>query len=151
VESLVSGYKAVRIDVTEVLRSFPSTYQLLPTYASLFDGQNDYHVADCLAWPEVGGVLNSDMVADAANFHREIKDAVVANNAAAGADRYVMVPVVGVRQPTNQRAVLRGGKLVVEKDQRPAKIGIEYDGGDGTVPFASAIPFEHSKSFRGFM
>lgn len=55
-----------------------------------------------------------------------------------------------MRQPTNQRAVLRGGKLVAEKKRRPAKVAAEYDGGDGTVPFASAIPFEQSNSFRGF-
>jgi pimeloyl-ACP methyl ester carboxylesterase len=150
-DSLVNGYKTVRLDMTDALRSFPSVYQLLPVYECLFDGIADRYVADCLALPELGGGLNPDLVANAGEFHRKIREAVRRNDAIAGPDRYLTVPVVGVRQPTNQRAILRGGKLVVVKDQRPAKVAAEYDGGDGTVPLAAAIPHEHSDVFRGVM
>jgi len=145
---LSNGYKAVSVDVTDILRSFPAMYQLLPAYEAIHDGENDRYIVDCLDRPELAGV-NREFAKDAMSFHREIGEAVARNGA--NPDRYLTAPIVGIRQPTNQLAQFANGRLVVDKVNRPKKVPSGYDGGDGTVPYTSAIPLEQSKvaDFRG--
>src|SRR5262249_27293964 len=51
-------------------------------------------------------------------------------------DGYRIWPIVGIEQPTSQTARITGNLAAMVRD----------DGGDGTVPRASAIPIELSKN-----
>ena len=55
-----------------------------------------------------------------------------------------MIPVVGVGQPTAMSAALLDGRITPSRE-RPKALVEAYDGGDGTVPAASAIPIELSE------
>lgn len=133
---LAHGFRKLHLDLTEVLRSCPSVYQLLPIYPCVADGST---------WRRVGDVridgLDPRRAADALAFHREIEAAVTAREAAGrGA---LTVPVVGTRQPTSQYAALSGSGVTMHRD-RPAWLDANLDGGDGTVPRVSAVPIELS-------
>lgn len=125
------------VDLSAMLRSFTSVYQLLPIYPCYrADGQGALQrVAETAGIPN----MDQDRAKTALAFHREIEDAVEAhvNEDAYLDDRYAIHPVVGTFQPTSQSA-------------RPAGDGVEilreYEGedqdGDGTVPLVSATPIE---------
>jgi pimeloyl-ACP methyl ester carboxylesterase len=148
---LANGYKQFLLDLTAAMRSFPSVYQLLPAYQAVFDGKGDCYVGDCLRLDAaLAPGIDRVLVDDARSFHDEINTAVAANNRDHGIARYLTIPVVGTRQPTNQLAVLTNQRMGMEREKRPAKIAAEFDGGDGTVPMASAIPIEQSENFSGW-
>jgi pimeloyl-ACP methyl ester carboxylesterase len=142
---LANGYKRLFVDLTDVMRSFPSVYQLLPIYKALRVGEDYVRVAEA---KDVPGVQMA-RVEDALAFHREVeakvnehrKDPNYRDNG------YVIVPVVGTRQPTMQSAVLAGGRITVSAEL-PSWIDPLLADGDGTVPRASAIPIELSEAYR---
>lgn len=127
------------LDLSPLLRSCTSVYQLLPIYP-------------CVV-PEAGGLLR---VAEAAQtgvlthvdparaaaahaFHQEIRDAQAAN---AKTDPYrdhgpTVLPVVGIEQPTAQSARVAGGQVTLENSHDGEDLG-----GDGTVPRVSGTPIE---------
>ena len=147
VNYLANGYKNVLLDLTEVMRSFPSVYELLPIYPMVKTGASKYaRVA------EIDGIPNVSQVraADALKFHREIESKVEAhlNDAEYMSSRYIMLPVSGIAQPTLQSAELSGVKLVVSA-ARPGWIEEELEGGDGTVLRVSATPIELSSALSG--
>ena len=123
------------VDLGSLVRSFTSVYQLLPVYPCVLDG----NVAKRPV--ELVGVrnLDSNMVRQAAEFHRDLDVAVVANRRSEGflSAQYALRPVVGVDQTTTQVARLNGKELTFESDdpQGPSD-------GDGTVPRPSATPLE---------
>jgi len=142
---LANGYKKLFLDLTEAMRSFPSVHQLLPIYKAVRVGADDRRVAEIDDLPGVNAVLAKDALA----FHREIecKIAEHGRDPDYSAHRYVIIPIVGTRQPTLQSAVLSGGRVAV-RTAVPAWIDPILADGDGTVPRASAIPIELSNAYR---
>jgi pimeloyl-ACP methyl ester carboxylesterase len=140
---LANGYKKLFVDLTDAMRSFPSAHQLLPIYPSLRVDEAYVRVAD----HAVGGV-DADLARDGLAFHREIEAAVNAHldEDAYRHRRYALLPIVGVRQATNQSATLADGRLRLTK-VTPSGIDSRLAGGDGTVPRVSATPIELSNAY----
>ncbi len=125
------------VDLTDLVRSFPSIHQLLPIYRCVDagDGRASYltEVAD-----RVPG-LDAEAVRAARAFHQEIEDAVAVNRQLGEyLERgYRLQSVVGIEQPTKQSAVLGPNGLRMLETH----LGTDH-GGDGTVPRVSASPME---------
>lgn len=144
VNFLANGYKRLFLDLTEVMRSFPSVYQLMPIYKMLKVGGEYQRIA------ETEGIPNLDLAkaADALAFHREIEAAVRKNQEDSNYwNSYKTIPIVGVEQPTLQSAQLSGGELTVSREL-PDGIDSVAKNGDGTVPYVSAIPIELSRAYQ---
>ena len=129
------------LDLTKLVRSLPSVYQLLPIYESVGKKADSLERLDEIQ--EVGD-LDMDRARAGVAFHREIERKVEDNmkNAEYADSGYKLVPVVGTYQPTYLSAIL-------------TKDGVEpihtYKGktllaGDGTVPRLSATPIEQSNA-----
>lgn len=130
-----TDFAGMRIaDLSALVRSFSSVYQLLPRYPCVDLGDK------ILRRPgEIGGIPNVDAArAKAAlEFHHEI-DRAVQRNAALPEylnSGYFMRPIVGMYQRTKQAARLEGSKLAMRFE-----LNGRDEGGDGTVPAPSAIP-----------
>jgi pimeloyl-ACP methyl ester carboxylesterase len=126
------------IDLSALLRSFTSVYQLLPIYRCVDVGGAELaRIAETEGIPEV----DSTRAKDALSFHRAIGDAVDAHReeSAYRDGGYQIHPVVGTYQRTMQSARLTddGVALLAEYE------GVDQDG-DGTVPRVSATPIELS-------
>jgi hypothetical protein len=124
------------LDLSRLLRSFPSVYQLLPIYPCLDPGDGQLlRVSEAAGLPHV----DAERARAADGFHREIERAVAAHldDDAYRRDRYTIHPIVGTFQATllSARRSRDGVELL---DTFP---GFEPDG-DGTVPRVSATPIE---------
>jgi pimeloyl-ACP methyl ester carboxylesterase len=120
-------------DLSALLRSLTSVYQLLPIYPCLDQGDGKL-----VRLGESAGVRHLDIERARRaehDFHRAIEQAVAAR---AVKDPYTVHPVVGLTQPTKQSVRLEssGGLEVLETYEG------EDLGGDGTVPRVSATPLE---------
>lgn len=136
VEFIANGFKKgkgpLTLDLSNMLRSLTSVYQLLPIYPCFDPGDGQLaRAAETDAIPN----LDHARAADALRFHRSI-EAGVESHADEGAT-YGTFPIVGITQPTLQSAVLAGERVRVLR----TILGRD-DGGDGTVPRASATPLE---------
>ena len=148
VNFLANGYKKLFLDLTEVMRSLTSIYQLLPIY-KVVNINGEYHRI-----AEAGGLPNIDpfKAQDALAFHREIEAAVERH---LQDERYLTsfttVPISGVHQPTLQSATLVNGTLTAS-EALPAVLQGRADlgDGDGTVPKVSSIPLERSRHLDNF-
>jgi pimeloyl-ACP methyl ester carboxylesterase len=140
-EFLCNGYKKLFLDVSELVRSFPSVYQLLPRYPMVVQGNADPQYID-----DVEGLPNidRDRARSARAFHSEIDNAVALRHAE---PTYLIQPVVGMKQPTLQSAQFAGGVCTVVRGTPPGWPA-EWSDGDGTVPRVSAVPIELSNEFR---
>jgi len=144
IDSLVHGMKKgigpLSIDLTPLLRSFTSVYQLLPVYPCVDAGAGLVRASET----DLPGIDRSRAAA-ALGFHREIEAAVTANQAAEDYVRsgYQVHPVVGLFQPTRQSVRVRRGSV----ESLTTYDGGD-DGGDGTVPRVSATPIELSDDPR---
>jgi hypothetical protein len=129
------------VNLSDLVRSFTSVYQLLPTYPCYSADGGDYmRVGESRGIPHVA----PERAADALAFHREIEQGVERNLEDESYRRgYRIQPVVGFRQPTSQSARLAGDGLAVAGTH-----GGEDHGGDGTVPRVSATPLELSDAGR---
>ena len=133
------GIGPLGLDLSPVLRSLTSVYQLLPIYPCVGSaGGTLQRVADAAAAGLLAHV-NAQRAAAARAFHQEIRDAQAAN---AQIDAYAsagptLVPVVGIEQPTAQSALVDGGKLTLVNTYEGQDLG-----GDGTVPRVSGTPIE---------
>jgi hypothetical protein len=130
------------LNLTDVVRSFTSVYQLLPIYKCVDTG------GGALARvTEVDGIpgLVAERAAQALDFHREIREAVEAHadDPEYREHGYVIRPIAGVFQPTNQSALLRNGGAEILRTYEGRD-----EGGDGTVPSVSATPIELSNLDR---
>ena len=145
VDYLANGYKKVFVDFTDAMRSMPSIYELLPIWRILKDGSDYKRVAEASGIPHIDPARAQDALA----FHREIEKAVEKHKAVPEyvANRYHMIPVVGVAQPTLQSTRYEGKSLVAVRE-RPDWMDASLEGGDGTVPRVSATPIELSDDYR---
>jgi len=125
------------LDLSGLVRSFTSVYQLLPIYPCL-----DLGDGTLIRPSESSGIpgLDPDRARAADVFHREIEDAVAAHldDDEYRRNRYAIHPVVGTFQPTLLSARASAGGIQM-LDALP---GYEPDG-DGTVPRVSATPIEY--------
>jgi hypothetical protein len=132
-----------RINVSELLRSFTSVYQLLPIYECYDpgDGSGLKRVGESVGIPNV----DAQRAAEALAFHREIENAVESNSRDERyrKERYSIFPIVGTHQPTFQgaRHATAGVEMLYSLGDRDLK-------GDGTVPRVSATPIELSRERR---
>lgn len=138
------GIGPLGIDLSPILRSFPSMYQLLPTYACV-QGVQDAAVKIPDAF-DAGAFQHMDRMKaqDAADFHASLRAATESNLQIAGyASSFALIPVVGVEQPTSQSALfVEGGLQVVDY------LDGKFYQGDGTVPTPSAIPHGFETTHR---
>ncbi len=133
------GIGPVGLDLSPLLRSLTSVYQLLPIYPCVgAPGAALQRVADAAG----AGLLtrvDAARAAAARAFHQEIQDAQARNaKDSAYADHGpALVPVVGIEQPTAQSARVDGGRCTLVNEYEG-----EDQGGDGTVPRVSGTPIE---------
>ncbi len=125
------------IDLSKLLRSFTSVYQLLPIYPCFQAGNG----RDLVRLIESTGIphLDLDRARAADAFHREIEQAVEKHldDDDYMRERYPIHPIIGTFQPTNQSARRSGETVQILREYR----GEDRDG-DGTVPRDSATPIE---------
>jgi pimeloyl-ACP methyl ester carboxylesterase len=141
---LANGYKQLFIDLTEMLRSFTSVYQLLPIYEMLAVNGNYQRVAETKHIPG----LNTKLAETALRFHRDIEAALEGHKTDPDyRDGFKLLPISGTHQPTLQSASLANGKVTVSSEM-PSTINPNFGGGDGTVPRVSATPLELSDEWR---
>jgi hypothetical protein len=134
-ETLVNGKKIKFLDLTDVVRSFTSIHQLLPTYPCYDGGDGRLARVDAAAIPH----LDAGRAKAALDFHREIADAVERHldDSAYMDARYGLGRIVGIKQPTLQSATRDGDRVRMART-----IGGDDPAGDGTVPRPSATPLE---------
>jgi hypothetical protein len=128
---------------TEVLRGWPSVYELLPQYEAVWDeaaGRPVEFTDVPVSMRDQAGYASrfSAMAAAARKVHREIFDAW------AGIDpelRPAVVPYMGRGHATPNTLVLHDGRLRITKQDPPWRGNVRWRG-DGTVPMLSAIPRE---------
>jgi pimeloyl-ACP methyl ester carboxylesterase len=123
----------IGIDLSALARSFTAIYQLLPTYPCVDTGDGDLlRVADAT-------IANVDQARARAalEFHEEIRLAVEGHEREDEYRKgsYDIRPVIGILQPTSQSVRLTDGRVQLLRSRRG-----KDDGGDGTVPRASATP-----------
>jgi hypothetical protein len=119
-------------DLSALMRSFTSVYQLLPRYPCVDMGDGAMRRPG-----EVRGLPNIDPAKAAASlaFHHELDRAIRANAESKEYKAYQVHPIIGTDQPTKQSARIRAGRLVPFNELNGAD-----ESGDGTVPRPSAIP-----------
>jgi pimeloyl-ACP methyl ester carboxylesterase len=141
---IANGYKML-FDLSEAMRSFTSSYQLLPIYPALQNPEGAWmRIAECDAHPNI----NHGRALAALEFHHDIEEAVKRNlgDSRYGDAGYRILPVVGVAQPTTQSVVAREGTLSAS-EVLPETVDALLAAGDGTVPRVSATPIELSDAF----
>ncbi len=138
-EPLVNGIRKGPLDLSSMIRSFTSVYQLLPIYQCIDTGTHWRRIT------ELTGRLGIDdsRVSAARQVHDEILERVDARTA----DSYVTLPFLGFRQPTTESATLIDGTFTTHRST-PSWIDPRLGGGDGTVPMVSAIPVELSDELQ---
>jgi hypothetical protein len=148
VNFLANGYKQMFLNLTEVMRSLTSIYQLLPIYKAININGEYHRIAETDNLPNVDKLKAQDALA----FHREIEAAVEQHlKDERYLNSFVTVPISGVQQPTLQSAALINGKLIASEDlPEVLRNRSDLGDGDGTVPKVSAIPIERSKNLDNF-
>jgi hypothetical protein len=125
------------VDLSALVRSFPSVHQLLPIYPCIEAGEatmsRPVEIADRIR------ALNPAAVVAARAFHTEIEEAVRANRQLVEYHEagYATHCVVGNEQPTAQSARWDGVQLTMLNTYAGEDLG-----GDGTVPRVASSPLE---------
>lgn len=149
VDFLVHGMKRgigpFGLDLSPMLRSYPSVYQLLPIYPCVDNGSREMLRVVDAATAGALPMVDPQRAADARKFHQEIEDAQTANaKTSAYVERgYTLLPVVGIEQPTFQSVKSSAGAVDLLRSYDGQDMG-----GDGTVPRVSGTPLELSDSER---
>lgn len=138
---LANGCRKYCFDLTETMSSFTSVYQLLPIYKAVNTDDG---------WQRVTEVkierVDEKKAKEALAFHHKIMEHVDARPKGVYPP-YLIYPVVGTYQPTLQSADFYDDVLTVS-DVLPPGVDALLAHGDGTVPYASAIPHELSNVHR---
>lgn len=134
-DTLSNGIKMFITDLSNVVRSMNSVYQLIPTYPCVLMGDKYVRVADAGQIPYID-VRRA--ISARAEFHEVIRTAAN-HNAVNAAYRQRTMPWVGTRQETFQSARIRDGRLQPMYDP-PTGLEHQLADGDGTVPRVSATP-----------
>ena len=129
VNGFVKKLGPLKADLSRLLRSLTSVYQLLPIYPCVDVGAGNQRVAEV----DLPGVDRTRATAALSDFHRAIEAAVGRRDPNA----YAIHSVVGITQGTLQSGRLDGDRLVMLRSYDGTDMG-----GDGTVPRASATPIE---------
>jgi hypothetical protein len=126
------------LNLTEMVRSFTSVYQLLPIYPCVDPG--DGELARVTELDSIPGLV-PERAKDALGFHRAIREAVEEHvDLTDYRDRgYAIKPIAGIFQPTGQSMVMRDAGAEILRSYQGRD-----EGGDGTVPSVSATPIELS-------
>jgi hypothetical protein len=133
------GIGPLGLDLSPLLRSCMSVYQLLPIYRCITIGEGTLKfVAEATESNDLANI-NSGRARQAREFHREIEDSQQRNarEDAYSKSGYRLVPLVGIEQPTFQSAHIANGRVEMR-----CELNGRDDGGDGTVPRGSAVPIE---------
>lgn len=145
VNYLANGHKLGFADLTDIVRSFTSVYQLMPIYPMVKIGENYQRVSETQGIPH----LDKKRAEEALAFHREIEQAVEKHQKDAqylnSKDSYQIIPFVGCSQNTFQSVELVDGKIQTSYELptiNNQKLDIALAEGDGTVPRLSASPIE---------
>lgn len=137
------GIGPLKTDLSDVIRSMDSVYQLLPTYKCLDTGNGALSYIKDAA--DISGI-DRGRATKAAEFHDEIARAhnKNLNDADYMAAQYRIYPVVGTFQPTWLSALTKGNKIELLRT-----LGGIDSGGDGTVPRGAAVPLEQEDASQG--
>ena len=133
---LSNGYTLFKsLDVSEALRSYTSTYQLLPTY-QVIEHENTY--VDLLEIETIYGLSRMRVEQARHQFH----DPIAAEaRSRLGDPGYYSGVIIGTQQLTKQSARLNRTRVEIgtalPDPVRDLNLG---DFGDGTVPFYAALP-----------
>jgi hypothetical protein len=143
-KGMKKGVGPLGLNLSPLLRSCTSVYQLLPIYPCVMGGGGLQRVADAAKAGLLTEVVEARASAARA-FHQEIQDAQATN---AKSVEYTergptLIPVVGIEQPTAQTAEVVGGKLMLVNSYEGQDLG-----GDGTVPRVSGTPIELDNASR---
>lgn len=129
VNGLFLGFGPVGVSVDKLVRSFPSVYQLLPTYDCLDVGDGNLLNLAAYDLPNV----DKNTILEGLAFHSRITGSIEKN------PKYETFAIKGIDQPTSQSALLRNGKVEPIRSRK----GTDHSG-DGTVPRPSSHPPEWS-------
>jgi hypothetical protein len=144
VQAINWKYPELFEDLANLVRSFPSVYQLLPIYKVLLRADGSYEpVRDSNA---ILNVEQKRVQAAFHNFHQVISQANATNRAVNGY-RNRTQPVVGVNQDTFQSAYFNNGQIELSYHP-PTSLDRDKADGDGTVPRVSAVPIELEEEDR---
>lgn len=129
----ITGSQSDPSDLTEVLHSFTSTYQLLPKYKIVLNQRG----------------IGESRVEDIATFFGLVRTRATAaqeflNSLKKSQGEYPTFPGVGIGQPTLQSATVVDSQLLMSSEQVPPNEDGECftADGDDTVPRFSAVPIE---------
>jgi pimeloyl-ACP methyl ester carboxylesterase len=125
------GFGPLKLDLSPLLRSLTSVYQLLPVAPCVDIGTGQLAKLTAISGLPEG--VDPTRVAAAQAFHDDIAKSVDTN----GPGRYDIHPVVGLFQDTKVSAVLRDGQITSLTTDPNGD-----DDGDSTVPRWSATPIE---------
>jgi pimeloyl-ACP methyl ester carboxylesterase len=131
---LANGYKEKLADFTDVLRSFPSVYELMACYdvvrvepknvGEVGEEDQEGKVSETSGkeWKKVARAgplpnVNTARAADALAFHDKIADEVAKNrnNSEYRHHGYKIIPMIGTRQNTLQSVAIESGRLVARR------------------------------------
>ncbi len=147
IDCLANDHKLLKmVDLTNILRSLPSIYQLLPRQPVLKIGDSYQSIAQAtVPLPNI----DQTKALDAWNFHSEIEAAVQRHlDDAKYLRSYKINPIIGIKQSTKLSALFTDGKITLSDIKLPPGIDQIYGDGDGSVPYWSAIPQELSYEYR---
>lgn len=139
------GWGPLSVDVSTLLRSFTSVYQLLPSYRCIAVGGGapgqKWLRLDEVDWS--GTHVDGKRVASALQMHKELRDCVDVRMRTVGDDGYEIRPVIGCFQRTRVAARKNEARIHALYSREATE-----NDGDGTVPRISAVPHEYLKSWR---
>ncbi|MCQ4120909.1 lipase/acyltransferase domain-containing protein [Rhodococcus tibetensis] len=146
-EFLVNGFRKgwgpFTVDLGNLIGSFTSAYQLLPSYRCLEGPNASWSNLDDKMDDWAGTGLDAARMKDAVTLHRQLRTQVQERLEADRDEGYDIRPIIGDFQRTNWAARLVDGKIVSLPVRGPGE-----SGGDGTVPKLSATPPELMKGWK---
>jgi hypothetical protein len=126
VNGVSKGWGPVKVDLTELARSLPGLFELLPEYACI-ESADGLRKTTEVTVPE----LDAAMIAEAMRFHEELRSGAEDHGGA-----FDVHPIIARTQPTWTTARISGGHVTLVRTFEGRD-----EGGDGTVPRLSASPY----------